>query len=368
MPTESTSTKDAWYSETADISHVQYQDYCRLDQIHDGLPRGRMLGEPSQSGQVYGDMWNMNYAVDSTWASQPHSTNSETISPDALTLNFPSVPLSSSGSSNDHMLSLSDLSTSTSSEDDERSIPEKLTVEMPVPVHLRQNIPDSVPISRRIVPVLASNAHTIAETSSKTRPLNAKSETHRRTKATSAYTDGDRSPSISQPPQVKPTSKRIEPKAVELCSLQSAYMAPQTTNAIYQRDAKDTFLVQSKLAGMSYKDIRKQGGFTEAESTLRGRFRTLTKVKSARVRKPEWSNNDVSTQTRLSSNTKVTNLNEVRLLKKAVRKLTTASDYAQSRVPWKQVAEYIANNGGSYHFGNATCRKKWDELNKDADE
>jgi hypothetical protein len=34
----------------------------------------------------------------------------------------------------------------------------------------------------------------------------------------------------------------------------------------------------------------------------------------------------------------------------------------KAKIPWKQVAEYIANNGGTYHFGNSTCRKKWDEL------
>jgi hypothetical protein len=61
------------------------------------------------------------------------------------------------------------------------------------------------------------------------------------------------------------------------------------------RTEKDTFLIQSKLAGMSYKEIRRKGNFTEAESTLRGRFRTLTKHKAARVRKPEWDENDVST-------------------------------------------------------------------------
>ena len=32
-----------------------------------------------------------------------------------------------------------------------------------------------------------------------------------------------------------------------------------------------------------------------------------------------------------------------------------------SKIPWKRVAERVAKYG-SYHFGNATCRKKWDEL------
>jgi len=26
------------------------------------------------------------------------------------------------------------------------------------------------------------------------------------------------------------------------------------------------------------------------------------------------------------------------------------------------VGEYIFKNGGSYHFGNTTCRKRWDVL------
>ena len=60
-----------------------------------------------------------------------------------------------------------------------------------------------------------------------------------------------------------------------------------------RRRACDEFLVRSKLAGMSYRDIRVQGHFTEAESTLRGRFRTLTKRKEQRVRKPQWHDKDV---------------------------------------------------------------------------
>lgn len=67
-----------------------------------------------------------------------------------------------------------------------------------------------------------------------------------------------------------------------------------STAALPPRSERDEYLVQSKLAGMTYKEIRKQGGFTEAESTLRGRFRTLTKPKEARVRKPEFQEIDVS--------------------------------------------------------------------------
>ncbi|RKF77751.1 hypothetical protein GcM1_217073 [Golovinomyces cichoracearum] len=123
-------------------------------------------------------------------------------------------------------------------------------------------------------------------------------------------------------------------------------VAPSSTAANshmrHQYSAKDNFLVQKRLSGMSYKDIKREGGYTEAESTLRGRFRTLTKPKSARVRKPEWSEKDIN------------------LLRQAVSELGTRG--GRSRIPWKKVAEHIVRNGGTYQFGNSTCRKRWDEL------
>jgi len=71
--------------------------------------------------------------------------------------------------------------------------------------------------------------------------------------------------------------------------------APSSPAALsHERSLRDEFLVRSKLEGMTYKEIRRKGGFIEAESTLRGRFRTLTKHRDARVRKPEWTENDVS--------------------------------------------------------------------------
>ncbi|KAK7728497.1 hypothetical protein SLS57_002385 [Botryosphaeria dothidea] len=122
------------------------------------------------------------------------------------------------------------------------------------------------------------------------------------------------------------------------------------------RARKDELLVRWKKSGMSYRQIREQGGFMEAESTLRGRFRTLTKCREERVRKPLWTAKDV------------------RLLREGVKMLMAASlypgtdaaemdvdemDIDANKVPWKKVAEYIYNNEGSYHFGNATCKKQW---------
>ncbi|KAL2886503.1 hypothetical protein HOO65_060333 [Ceratocystis lukuohia] len=111
-----------------------------------------------------------------------------------------------------------------------------------------------------------------------------------------------------------------------------------------QRRLQDAYLVQAKLSGMTYREIRLRGNFSEAESTLRGRFRTLTKNKEWRVRKPHWFPRDID------------------LLREGVEYFCDQRSIDQGKIPWKRVAEYILQNGGSYLFGNATCRKKWDEM------
>ncbi|KAK4201940.1 hypothetical protein QBC40DRAFT_347493 [Triangularia verruculosa] len=126
-----------------------------------------------------------------------------------------------------------------------------------------------------------------------------------------------------------------------------------TEAELADRKAKDEFLIASRQKGLTYKQIRMEGGYTEAESTLRGRYRALTKSKEERVRKPEWSEMDLI------------------LLERGVRELsppTSSRDSSgsegplSSKVPWKKVAEYIVQSGGTYLFGNSTCRKRWDEL------
>lgn len=64
--------------------------------------------------------------------------------------------------------------------------------------------------------------------------------------------------------------------------------------SLHYSDTRNGFLIECKRRGLSYKDIKRIGGFKEAESTLRGRFRTLTKSKEQRVRKPKWQDKDVS--------------------------------------------------------------------------
>lgn len=56
---------------------------------------------------------------------------------------------------------------------------------------------------------------------------------------------------------------------------------------------RDLELLELRSQGISYREIKQKYGFTEAESTLRGRYRTLTKSKDKRVRKPVWKDKDV---------------------------------------------------------------------------
>ncbi|EEQ34907.1 hypothetical protein McanCB56680_000263 [Microsporum canis] len=121
----------------------------------------------------------------------------------------------------------------------------------------------------------------------------------------------------------------------------------------HRNDKRDAFLIECKLAGMSYKEIKEKGNFTVAESTLRGRFRSLTKKKELRVRKPGWQDSDL------------------RLLCEAVRRFAEphitpdmGEELLPPKISWKQVGDYIWMKGGSYHFGNATCKKKWAELQR----
>ena len=118
----------------------------------------------------------------------------------------------------------------------------------------------------------------------------------------------------------KPSSERAATLPIDLCPTSSTDPVNYTTSPLsvrgsvtsvdedhqvrsqslaiseVRRHAKDDFLVRSKRSGMSYRDIRCKGNFKEAESTLRGRYRTLTKCREQRVRKPQWHPKDVSLQ------------------------------------------------------------------------
>lgn len=300
--TQNTSTKNEWWSENSRSNKDQSQTFG-TPLSHDGLPRTHHQQPNSQ----YDQLWNTGGGSTNNWMNQQQSVAPATISPKALTLNVQPARMSPSGSAQGIVRASASpeltpsTSSNSSSEDDypDYSTPEALNVIVSIR-RPRQLLPDSIPMSKRVATVLPSN-HFPREKGTRKRSLRS-SDNHHREKSTAAYNSAGptsvSSTKVSEPiRRPLPAPKRIEPKPVSPRSQHVSWAdKPQsaaTVQAMHHRDAKDDFLVRSKLAGMSYKEIRRQGKFTEAESTLRGRFRTLTKHKMARVRKPEWDDNDV---------------------------------------------------------------------------
>ncbi|KJX99785.1 hypothetical protein TI39_contig352g00016 [Zymoseptoria brevis] len=120
------------------------------------------------------------------------------------------------------------------------------------------------------------------------------------------------------------------------------------TEATHRR-ARDRYLLTKRREGWSYRDIKRMGKFREAESTLRGRVRVLTKTKEERVRRPAWKQRDIE------------------LLMEGVdyyveqRGVHQRGADLRGRVPWKRISEWMKRRGSSYLFAPATCAKKWKE-------
>lgn len=123
---------------------------------------------------------------------------------------------------------------------------------------------------------------------------NAPSPRHKRVSRNNTTAGAERSGSESR--------RQPESRAVRQAQLRPVLPAPPSRLALpapaspadRRLTEKDELLLQYKEAGMGYKEIKKLGGFSEAVSTLRGRYRTITKPKEARVRKPAWTDRDVS--------------------------------------------------------------------------
>ncbi|KAI6829154.1 hypothetical protein KC332_g2945 [Hortaea werneckii] len=110
---------------------------------------------------------------------------------------------------------------------------------------------------------------------------------------------------------------------------------------------EDDLLLREWRKGTPYRRIKAIGNFKVAESTLRGRIRTLTKDKSERVRRPEWTTEDEALLRQAWAHYS----RELPLRARASRKL-----------PWLKIAKWIKQNGGSYQFASAACSKKWDNM------
>ncbi|KAF8428323.1 hypothetical protein EV426DRAFT_587354 [Tirmania nivea] len=157
-------------------------------------------------------------------------------------------------------------------------------------------------------------------------------------------------------PSITPSSDTFIPAQAAFAedgSKVSSYMGMRK-NCMEPRQDNNELLVKLRDQGVSYKEIKKRLNCPEAESTLRGRHRTLTKDKSQRVRKPVWTDNDI----RILINC-VTSLilspqnNQVREERESSCKISAR---------WKYISEEILRVGGSYKFGPGTCKKKYKEL------
>ncbi|RSL64482.1 hypothetical protein CEP54_004701 [Fusarium duplospermum] len=112
------------------------------------------------------------------------------------------------------------------------------------------------------------------------------------------------------------------------------------------RDSCDQYLVTCRQMGFTYKEIIAAGGLTDAEPTLRGRHRTLTKAPHQRVRKPKWTAHDVA------------------LLQMVTLRWfnNNGINPGDRRPHWLQIAQEMRNAGSSYHFGAGTVSRKWARL------
>lgn len=98
-------------------------------------------------------------------------------------------------------------------------------------------------------------------------------------------------PVITTPEEIeRPVSQQSDRQPSIVPSMDSRHAIIEDEAYVKRRDK---MLVDLRDKGHSYKEIKRIGRFKEAESTLRGRLRTLTKEKSERVRKPKWNARDV---------------------------------------------------------------------------
>ncbi|KAH7078382.1 hypothetical protein FB567DRAFT_631722 [Paraphoma chrysanthemicola] len=137
-------------------------------------------------------------------------------------------------------------------------------------------------------------------------------------------------------------------------SARAQFQVPRVMDTQVQRKADDEILLEGKRNGLTYKEIRKKMAVKCAESTLRGRYRSLTKARKDRVRKPTWTANDI----RLMNQYVQAELDRI----DAHQHVALGYEQRLAKVPWKKITDKIHANGGTYHFGNATCKRKYIQL------
>ncbi|GAO19695.1 hypothetical protein UVI_02061560 [Ustilaginoidea virens] len=137
-----------------------------------------------------------------------------------------------------------------------------------------------------------------------------------------------------------PTESRAKRRAAK--PRKGYHRSLTATDGPDSRKLEDRILLEARAQNMTYKEILDKYNFAVTESTLRGRYRAITKDSAERPRSPQWTESDVG------------------LLLQAVPLFRRRS--GRSRVYWKGVSDYISTNGGSRSFGFSTCHRKYLEV------
>ncbi|KAG0643008.1 hypothetical protein HOY80DRAFT_1134125 [Tuber brumale] len=135
------------------------------------------------------------------------------------------------------------------------------------------------------------------------------------------------------PPPLPPPPQQSPPPAKS-----SANPPPERNRLPTTHTSQNALLLHWRSQGISYKTIRTRLNLTEAESTLRGRLRTLTKPKCERLRQPQWLPEDVGF---------------------LIRAVEGERGCGKGGIKWKRVSEEIVRLGGRYRFGPSTCKKRY---------
>ena len=147
----------------------------------------------------------------------------------------------------------------------------------------------------------------------------------------------------------------------------------QLPAALHHLDDNQKLVYCRDHMNMPFKEIQRQLFPKVPDSTLRGRYRNATKDREARVRKPEWTDKDVSYFCDPTTSPVLTHDGQDRLLRQAVIQklgdsvvgsIHTEEDLSRACVAgtWKEVCEYIVSHDGSYEFCPATAKKRYVQL------
>ncbi|KAF8452975.1 hypothetical protein BGX38DRAFT_1180039 [Terfezia claveryi] len=137
-------------------------------------------------------------------------------------------------------------------------------------------------------------------------------------------------------PSITPSNNAFIPTQVTFAEGRSKSLsyAGMRKNCMEPRQDKNELLLTLRDQGVSYKEIKKRLNCPEAESTLRGRHRTLTKDKCQRVRKPIWTDNDIRILINCVTGLILSPQSNQAWIRPIVNAVTISDDALRQRIIW----------------------------------